>query len=111
MTSYERATRDYDNEHERQLTEQILHAVIAASRVDDADAIIIRTSEIIEALLKTLALTLALSPHAKSPTKLRTASDTIAKRLRILTEHALHDPDFQQSHKGFFDGNDVGGTA
>jgi hypothetical protein len=111
MTSYERATRDYDEDQERRLADEIFQTVVRASKVDDANVIIIRTGETIEALLKTLALTLALSPHARSPTKLRTATDALAKRLRILTDQALRDPAFQQTSKSFFDGNDVGGHA
>jgi hypothetical protein len=111
MTTYERATRDYDEAHEQRLVDEIFRAVVRSSKVDDANAVVIRTGEIIEALAKMMALTLALSPHARSPTKLRTATDTLAKRLRVLTEQALHDPDFQQTRKSFFDGNDVGGHA
>jgi hypothetical protein len=111
MTTYERATRDYDEDHERRLADEILQIVVRTSKVDDANVIIIRTSEVIEALAKTLALTLALSPYARSPTKLRTATDALAKRLRVLTGEVLRDSEFQQTRKGFFDGNDVGGHA
>ena len=111
MTTYERATRDYDEAHEQRLVDEIFQTIVRSSKVDDANAVVIRTGEIIEALAKMMALTLALSPHARSPTKLRTATDALAKRLRLLTNQALHDSDFQQTRKSFFDGNDVGGHA
>jgi starvation-inducible outer membrane lipoprotein len=87
----------------------ILESIIAASRCTDADIVALRTSEIIEALLKTL--TLALSPCARTPTQLRATSKTLAKRLRHLTREALADPVFQETRKSFFNGGDVGGHA
>jgi hypothetical protein len=47
MTSYERATRDYDENHEQHLADQILQTIVRASKVDDCNAVVLRTGEAI----------------------------------------------------------------
>jgi hypothetical protein len=83
QTTYERATLEYDVEHERALIEAIATAIFEVSRVTDVNAAVIRTGEAARALTKSLAMVLALSPAAaRSPTALRKTSDEIGKCLR-----------------------------
>jgi hypothetical protein len=109
--TYTRAKAGYDDAHELELARAIMAAIAKTSMVTDANAMVLRTGEMINALLRVLAVTLALSPYARSPTALRTATDELAKRLRRLAREALEDPDFRDSTKTFFRDSDVGGHA
>jgi hypothetical protein len=65
MTTYE-----YDAQHERELIDAIVHAIVETSKIDDT--IVLRTGEMASALTTALACTLAISPAVtRSPTTLR----------------------------------------
>jgi len=110
-TTYARAAAAYDRAFEEFLASEIFNAIVEASRCTDTNAIALRTGEMAAALLKMLALTLALSPCARSPTALRTEVDELAKRLGCLTREAIDNQDFQAVGKRIFHGDDVGGHA
>jgi hypothetical protein len=110
--TYARAASGYDQAFEHALLDAITAAIAEASRVSDADALIIRTGETIAALTTALAGMLALSPAARSPTALRHAVDAIAKQLRRKAAAAVADPHVREfKRRGCFDGTDVGGRA
>jgi hypothetical protein len=109
--TYADARAVYSDEFEKALTEEIFNAVVETSRCTDANLVALRTSESIEALLKTLALILALTPYARSPTRLREAVEELAKRLRRLTREALDDPTFRDSAARVFRGDDFRGAC
>ena len=51
QTTFARATLEYDHAHERALMEAVTAAIFETSAVSDANAIVLRTAETIEALL------------------------------------------------------------
>src|SRR5262245_25652466 len=61
-TTLERAGRGYDAAHERQLVAAITGTIAEVSVVSDANALVLRSSEITAALLTVLAGVLAMSP-------------------------------------------------
>jgi hypothetical protein len=104
----ERARAGFDHAFERRLVEVITKAIAEASAVSDANAVVLRTGEMIGALTTTVASTIALSPHARSPTALRRAADEISKRIRRQVLEALADPGFQEDRAHFSDDNEAG---
>jgi hypothetical protein len=111
-TSYERTTRGYDDDHERELLDAIMTAIAEASRVSDCNAMVIRTGEAASALLSALAFTLTMSPAAtRSPTALRKTMDELGKRLRRRVAHATADPELQAFLARVFRSRDVQGNA
>jgi hypothetical protein len=112
QTTYERATLEYDHEHERALIEAIATAIFEASMVSDCNAAVIRTGEAARALTKSLAMVLALSPSVtRSPTALRKTSDEISKCLRRYVAEAERDDLAQEFPRRTFRGTDVAGNA
>jgi hypothetical protein len=110
--TYERAVLEYDKEHERALLEAITEAIIDASLVTDANAIVIRTGEAAEALLTTLASILAMSPSAaRSPTAIRKTADELGKQIRRKVAAAEANEALQDFIRRSFRGNDTGGNA
>jgi hypothetical protein len=109
-TPYARAVAGYDEEFEQQLAGEILRAITSASMASDTNVMLLRTGEMTAALIKVLALTLALSPCARSPTALRAAVDAIAKRLRRQAQAAIDDAELRDTRKHFFT-DTVGGNA
>jgi hypothetical protein len=112
-TTYERATREYDDEHERALVDAIMHAVVEASKVDDLNCVVVRTGELASALMTVLATAIALSPAAtRSPTQLRKTCDEITKRIRLRVSKAEADPGLREfKRRTFHQDNDAGGHA
>jgi hypothetical protein len=109
--TYTRAKAGYDDAHELELAHTIMGAIAKASVVSDCSAMVLRTGEMANALLRVLAVTLALSPAVRSPTALRTTVDELAKRLRRLAHEASEDPDFRDSTRSFLRDSDVEGHA
>jgi hypothetical protein len=112
-TTFERATRGYDEEHERALLAAIVTALFEASRVSDAQACVVRTGEAASALVSALALVLAVSPAAaRSPTAIRRTVDELAKRIRSKAAAAVADSEVRAfKARGCFNGTDVGDRA
>jgi hypothetical protein len=110
-TTYERATRSYDAAHQRQLLEAIATAIFETSRVTDANAVVLRSGEITDALATALASVLAMRPEARVPSQLRALTDEIGRKLRRDAERFRTDEEFRNLVAGWFDGNDVGGRA
>jgi hypothetical protein len=111
-TTYARATLEYDRDHERALMEAVTAAIFEASKVSDADAIIIRTAEAAAALVTVLAGVLALSPAVvRSPTAVRKVVDDIGKRLRRQIAEAERNEDVQEFARSIFRGTDTEGNA
>jgi hypothetical protein len=83
-TTYERATREYDKDFERNLVSEIISAIAKVSIVTDADLRImaLRTGETVEALTTVLIAMAAMSPHFDTPSNLREFAETLAKRFR-----------------------------
>jgi hypothetical protein len=83
-TSYERATRAYDEAFKQSLIAEIVNAIARASMVTDPELRImaIRTGETCEALLSCLISFAAMSPHFDVPSHLREFAETTAKRIR-----------------------------
>jgi hypothetical protein len=112
VTTYERATRAYDDAHERELADAIMTAIAEASKVSDANALVLRTGEAASALVTVLAAVLALSPTAaRSPTAIRKTVDELGKRLRRLLAAAENDQCVQAFARRCFRSDDVGGRA
>jgi hypothetical protein len=102
QTTYERATRGYDEEHERALLDAIVTAIFEALRVSDVQACVVRTGEAASALVSALALVLAVSPSAaRSPTAIRKTVDDLHKRLRRRVAAAGQDAGLQDFARGF----------
>jgi hypothetical protein len=112
-TTYERASRCYDDEHERELIDAIMTAIAETSRVSDAAAVIcVRTGEAASALLSALAFVLAASPSVtRSPTAQRRMLEELGKRLRRRVAAAEASAELQDFLRHAFRGNDVGGHA
>ena len=111
-TTFAKATLEYDAEHERALMEAITQAIFDASKVSDANAIVIRTGEAAQALLTVLAGTLAMSPSAtRSPTALRKTCDDFSKSLRRKVSAAEQNADMQEFLRRTFRDGSTGGNA
>jgi hypothetical protein len=110
--TYARAASGYDDQHEAELLAAIMAAIAEASRVSDADALVVRTGEAASALLSALAFVLALSPSAtRSPTAQRRMLEELGKRLRRRVAAAQGDDDVRAFARRCFRSNDVGGRA
>ena len=107
----ERAQRGHDSEFERTLAAAIMEAITRTSMITDVNAVVLRTGEMIMALTTVLASSIALSPHARSPTALRKAADQIAKDIRRQVQAALAEPGFQVERATFFDDGEPVGHA
>jgi len=83
-TTYERATREYDEEFTRALVSEILTAICKASMVTDPElrVMALRTGETVEALTTLLISFAAMSPHFDTPSHLREFAENTAKRIR-----------------------------
>jgi hypothetical protein len=83
-TTYERASRSYDQDFTRALVSAIVRAVCEASIVTDPDVRImaLRTGETCEALLTCLISFAAMSPHFDVPSHVREHAEMLAKRFR-----------------------------
>ena len=96
-TTYDRATLEYDVEHERALIEALTETIFKESLVSDCNAAVFRTGEIAQALLTVLACTLAMSPSAtRSPSALRETCDNFSKILRRKVSAAETNPDLHE---------------
>ena len=82
MTSFERAFREYDPEHEADLLRAITMAITETSKLDDEPVICIRTGEVLAALSTAMAATLAMTPGTDVPSHLRHAVECLARRIR-----------------------------
>ena len=92
-TTFARATREYDPEFERTIAAAVSTAIAQVSLVTDANAMVLRTGEIIAALTTVLASTIALSPAiTRSPTQVREFLAENAKRLQRQTMQAVDRP-------------------
>jgi hypothetical protein len=111
-TTFACATRKYDPEFERTIAAAVSTAIAQVSLVTDANAMVLRTSEIIAALTTVLASTIALSPAITlSPTQVREFLAVNAKRLQRQTMQAVDDPDTKRFRESWFNGDDVAGRA
>jgi hypothetical protein len=111
-TTFAKATLEYDAEHETALMEVITEAIFEVSKVSDADAVVLRTAEIANALLMVLAGTLALSPSvARSPTTIRRTIDGFGKHLRRKISAAETNEDLQDFMRRTFRGGGTEGNA
>jgi hypothetical protein len=110
-TSYARAVAGCDAAHAAALLDAIATAIFDASRLADADCVALRTSEITDALIRSLCLVLALRPEARVPSQLRHLVDDIARRVRTGVKECRDDEEFRQVISRFFDGADRGGCA
>jgi hypothetical protein len=81
-TTYERATRGYDEEFKAALVSETGRAIFNASMVTDANIMAFRTGETIEALTTCLIATAAMSPHFDVPSHLREFAENTARRIR-----------------------------
>ena len=112
QTTYARAALENDAEHEGVLLGAITEAIFTASKVRDANIVVVRTAEASEALTKALALVLALSPATvRSPTAIRRVVDNIGKRLRRRFSSTEKDADLAEFVRRNFWGSDTGGNA
>jgi hypothetical protein len=108
-TSYDRAAAGYDKDFENHLAHVIITAITEASRVSDANAVVLRTGETASALVSTLATVLAMWPSAtRSPTAIRNTVDELSKRLRRRLALAEADPVLQEFMRRSFNGTDGG---
>ena len=111
-TTYARATLEYDTEHERTVLDAITLAIFEASRVSDANAIVLRTGEATQALLTALACVLAMSPTVtRSLAAIRKTVDDLGKRLRRRVASAEQSPDLKDFVRRSFRGDGTGGNA
>ena len=84
QTTFARAMLDYDEAHERALIEAITRAIFESSTVSDANAIVLRTAETAEALLKMLAGIPAMSPSVtRSPAAIRKTVEELGLCRRV----------------------------
>ena len=83
-TTYERATREYDEAFKQNLIIEIVNAIARASMVTDPELRImaIRTGETCEALLSCLISFAAMSPCFDTPSHLREFAENAARRIR-----------------------------
>jgi hypothetical protein len=80
-TTYERASAGYDQEFRQHLAAEIISAIARASRVADANACVIRTTETLDALADILITTLAMCPDMDVPSRLQQAAENLSKRV------------------------------
>jgi len=80
-TTYARATASYDD-FRHHLIEEIFNAIGKASMVTDANLMVLRTGETLEALTTVLIATALLTPYFDTPSHLREFAETLAKRIR-----------------------------
>jgi hypothetical protein len=110
--SYERATTSYDEDHETELVNAVLAAIVNTSKVTDVNAVVLRTGEIGNALVSALACVLALSPAVmRSPTTIRNTTEEIRKRLLRRVSATANDPEMVSFKARCFNGDDTGGHA
>jgi|SRR6516225_2969583 hypothetical protein len=81
-TTYERATREYDEDFKRSLAGEIIVAICKASMVTDANVMAIRVGETLDALTTVMTSFAAMSPQFDTPSHLREFAETLAKRVR-----------------------------
>jgi hypothetical protein len=83
-TTYERATREYDEAFKQSLVTEIIRVICKASMVTDPElrVMAIRTGETVEALLSCLISFAAMSPHFDTPSHLREFAENAARRIR-----------------------------
>jgi hypothetical protein len=111
-TTYARAVLEYDKQHEDELLSAITKAIVDTSMVSDCNAAVIRTGEIVEALVTVLVSVLAMSPSvSRSPTAIRKTVDDLDKRLRSRIAAAENNADLQGFIRRMFRGTDVEGNA
>jgi hypothetical protein len=110
-TTYDRAARGYDAAFNAALQDAIATAIFDTSRVTDANAVAIRTTETTDALVVALAGVLALRPEARVPSQLRHLVGDIARRLRRNVAQFRSDEEFRSAVAGWFDDSEQGGTA
>jgi hypothetical protein len=104
MDDRTKSTANYDIDFEQKLVAGFFQAITEASLTAD-NVVAISTVETLTALLKMLALILALSPCARSPSILNSKVADLAVRLRRLTREALDNDDFQNvTERMFFGG-------
>jgi hypothetical protein len=110
-TTYAKAMLEYDKAHEQELLRVITEAIINASILSDANAIVFRTGECTQALMTVLAGILAMSPAAtRSPAAIRKTVDGFGKRLRRQVAAFETNEDLQHFLARCFRGNN-GGSA
>jgi hypothetical protein len=84
-TSYERATREYDEDFRRALIAEIVGAIAEASICTDNTTpriMALRIGETLEALTACMISFAALSPYFDAPSNLREFAETLARRFR-----------------------------
>ena len=101
----------YDEQLEQYLTTEIFKAAAEGCRCSDAAGIVLRPSEMTNALANVLALSLALSTSTQSPAALHSEIEKLCGRLHFITRAARHDEDFQSLMQTIFNGTDVAGHA
>ena len=111
-TTYARAVLEYDKQHEDELLSAITKAIVGTSMVSDCNAAVIRTGEIVEALVTVLVSVLAMSPSvSRSPTAIRKTVDDLGKRLRSRIAAAENNADLHGFIRRMFRGTNVEGSA
>jgi hypothetical protein len=80
--TYAGASEGYDEQFERLLADAIITAIAEQSRVDDVNAIVLRTGEMVAALTTVLGTALTLCPDTHVPSRLRAMVEQIGKQLR-----------------------------
>jgi hypothetical protein len=102
-TTFAEAVAGYDREHEIALMKVIITAVFEASILEDESICALRTGEITNALVTTLASVLAMSPSAtRSPAAIRKTLDSLEKQLRRKVANAEQDEFLQELHRRRF---------
>ena len=81
-TTYDRATREYDEEFKRGLIAEIITAIAKTSMVTAANVMALRVGETVEALTTVMISFLAMSPTFDTPSHLREFAGELAKRVR-----------------------------
>jgi hypothetical protein len=83
-TTYERATREYDETFKRDPVSAITTTIFEASMVTDPElrVLAVRVGETCEALLSCLISFAAMSPQFDTPSHLREFAESTAKRIR-----------------------------
>jgi hypothetical protein len=112
MVTLERATEGYDEEHEQELVDVVIRALLSASKVSDVNAVVFRTGEAASALVTALSLVLALSPDVmRSPATIRNTAEAVRKRLLRRVSEAASSEDVRDFKKRCFNTSDEGGHA
>jgi hypothetical protein len=82
VNALERAQVGYDPEHEEALVDAIIEAIADSLLIAEPPVLCLRTGENARALMRVVALTLALSPSsARSPSAIRELTDDLRRRL------------------------------